>query len=120
MNRILLLFSVIWFFIAWNSQAQTVSQSNQRYQVIEIDNLYLQPDSLTLVDPHPVGDKHNYLMINTQTGESWILSVLWNTSELSPGPVFVKTVAWRRLGFDLTEYKLFKERLPSYKTPGAK
>jgi hypothetical protein len=117
MTKLYLTITITAILVTQVSLAQPTLPSNLRYQIVEVEKIQLSEDSLTFVDLKPVGDNHNHLLLDTQTGETWILCFIWNSSGLAQGPAFVRTVAWRRIGFDINDSKLIKERLPLAKTP---
>jgi hypothetical protein len=100
--------------------SQSISPNNQRYQIYQIDNILLQDDSSSIAFPHPMGDKHNILILDSQTGETWILSNNWNSSGLTQGPALLKTASWQRIQFDTTESQLMKSKFQLLKRPTTK
>ena len=101
----ILLYRIIYviFIIASFSPlaAQTKSEAPQRYQIVQTDNLGLESDSLSYAFPDPAGNTHNYILLDSQTGQSWLLGRIWDSAkESSGGPAFIRTVAWKPLLYD--------------------
>ena len=99
------------------SLGQSKDPTSDRFAIVEIDNLHLQDDSLRQATPLPVGDKHNYVLLDTESGETWILSDVWNSTGSSTGPRMIQTAAWSPVYFEASEYQFLKEKLRLSRKP---